>query len=182
MNRVLLVTLLSVSPVCRTIMSPYRLLFFILLAGTGTPAVVAQSTEQIGDWHIGQTQDSGRSRTVNMTLLPEEMGVQGVHMLTFRCAADLLAFVVTHSYMAGDNNRVQITYQLGKAEEQSVVGRLESGNQVSVYLGISPSELQALLSSPQISLLIRDTNETHRVSWNDIGGTPDAVDRLPCVM
>ena len=182
MNRVLLVTLLNAPPAYRTIMSSYRLLFFMLFAGTGTSTVVAQSTEQIGDWHIGQTQDSGRSWTVNMTLLPEEMGVQGVHMLTFRCAADLLSFVVTHSYMAGDNNRVQITYQLGKADEQSVVGRLESGNQVSVYLGISPSELKALLSSPQISLLIQDPNETHRVSWNDIRGTSDAVDQLPCVM
>ena len=180
MNRVLLVTLLSASPTCRKIVIPCRLLLFILLAGA--PAALAQSTEQIGDWLIVQSQESGRSRTVSMTLLPEEMGVQGVHMLTFRCAADLLAFVVTHSYMAGENNRVKITYQLGKSEQQSVVGRLESGNQVSVYLGFSPSELQALLSSPQINMLIQDTNEMHRVSWNNIEGTSDAIEQLPCVM
>ena len=117
-----------------------------------------------------------------MTLVPDNMEVQGIHMFAFRCSANLLALVVTHSYMAGDDNRVQIRYQLGEAAEQRVSGRLESGNQVSVYLGISESELQTLRSNPRIALVIRDSYETHRVNWTDLEGTSDAVDRLPCIM
>ena len=84
--------------------------------------------------------------------------------------------------MAGDDNRVQIRYQLGDAAEQRVSGRLESGNQVSVYLGISESELQTLRSNPRIALVIRDSYETYRMNWTDLEGTSDAVDRLPCIM
>jgi len=99
-----------------------------------------------------------------------------------RCSASLLALVLTHSYMAGDNNRVQIRYQLGDAEEERVSGRLESGNQVSVYFGLRHSELQALRSNPRITVLIQDSNETHRMNWTDLEGSSDAVDRLPCIM
>ncbi len=66
--------------------------------------------------------------------------------------------------------------------EERVSGRLESGNQVSVYLGLIPSELQALRSNPRITVLIQDPNETHRVNWADLEGNSDAVDRLPCIM
>ena len=161
-------------------MSRYSFFFLILVAST--PAVLAQDTEQVGDWTVRQTQGADRSRAVSMTLVPDNMEVQGIHMFAFRCSANLLALVVTHSYMAGDDNRVQIRYQLGDAAEQRVSGRLESGNQVSVYLGISESELQTLQSNPWIALLIRDSYETHRMNWTDLEGTSDAVDRLPCIM
>ena len=161
-------------------MSRYSFFFLILVAST--PAVFAQDAEQVGDWTVRQTQGADRSRAVSMTLVPDNMEVQGIHMFAFRCSANLLALVVTHSYMAGDDNRVQIRYQLGGAAEQRVSGRLESGNQVSVYLGISESELQTLRSTPRIALLIRDSYETHRVNWTDLEGTSDAVDRVPCIM
>ena len=161
-------------------MSRYSFFFLILVAST--PAVLAQDTEQVGDWTVRQTQGADRSRAVSMTLVPDNMEVQGIHMFAFRCSANLLALVVTHSYMAGDDNRVQIRYQLGDAAEQRVSGRLESGNQVSVYLGISESELQTLRSNPRIALLIRDSYETYRMNWTDLEGTSDAVDRLPCIM
>ena len=161
-------------------MSRYSFFFLILVAST--PAVLAQDTEQVGDWTVRQTQGADRSRAVSMTLVPDNMEVQGIHMFAFRCSANLLALVVTHSYMAGDDNRVQIRYQLGDAAEQRVSGRLEAGNQVSVYLGISESELQTLRSNPRISLLIRDSYETYRMNWTDLEGTSDAVDRLPCIM
>ena len=160
--------------------SRYSFFFFILVSST--PAVLAQDTEQVGDWTVRQTQGADRSRAVSMTLVPDNMEVQGIHMLAFRCSANLLALVVTHSYMAGDDNRVQIRYQLGDAAEQRVSGRLESGNQVSVYLGISESELQTLRSNPRIALVIRDSYETYRMNWTDLEGTSDAVDRLPCIM
>jgi len=162
------------------IMSRYSFFFLILVAST--PAVLAQDTEQVGDWTVRQTQGADRSRAVSMTLVPDNMEVQGIHMFAFRCSANLLALVVTHSYMAGDDNRVQIRYQLGDAAEQRVSGRLESGNQVSVYLGISESELQTLRSNPRIALVIRDSYETYRMNWTDLEGTSDAVDRLPCIM
>ena len=161
-------------------MSRYSFFFLILVAST--PAVLAQDAEQVGDWTVRQTQEADRSRAVSMTLVPDNMEVQGIHMFAFRCSANLLALVVTHSYMVGDDNRVQIRYQLGDAEEQRVSGRLESGNQVSAYLGISESELQTLRSNPRITLLIRDSYETHRMNWTDLEGTSDAVDRLPCIM
>ena len=163
-------------------MTMSRYSFFFLILVSSTPAVLAQDTEQVGDWTVRQTQGADRSRAVSMTLVPDNMEVQGIHMFAFRCSANLLALVVTHSYMAGDDNRVQIRYQLGDAAEQRVSGRLESGNQVSVYLGISESELQTLRSNPRIALLIRDSYETHRVNWTDLEGTSDAVDRLPCIM
>ena len=156
--------------------------FFFLILVSSTPAVLAQDTEQVGDWTVRQTQGADRSRAVSMTLVPDNMEVQGIHMFAFRCSANLLALVVTHSYMAGDDNRVQIRYQLGDAAEQRVSGRLESGNQVSVYLGISESELQTLRSNPRIALVIRDSYETYRMNWTDLEGTSDAVDRLPCIM
>ena len=162
------------------IMSRYS--FFLLILVSSTPAVLAQDTEQVGDWNVRQTQGADRSRAVSMTLVPDNMEVQGIHMFAFRCSANLLALVVTHSYMAGDDNRVQIRYQLGDAAEQRVSGRLESGNQVSVYLGISESELQTLRSNPRIALVIRDSYETYRMNWTDLEGTSDAVDRLPCIM
>jgi len=162
------------------IMSRYS--FFFLILVSSTPAVLAQDTEQVGDWTVRQTQGADRSRAVSMTLVPDNMEVQGIHMFAFRCSANLLALVVTHSYMAGDDNRVQIRYQLGDAAEQRVSGRLESGNQVSVYLGISESELQTLRSNPRIALVIRDSYETYRMNWTDLEGTSDAVDRLPCIM
>ena len=162
------------------IMSRYS--FFFLILVSSTPAVLAQDTEQVGDWTVRQTQGADRSRAVSMTLVPDNMEVQGIHMFAFRCSANLLALVVTHSYMAGDDNRVQIRYQLGDAAEQRVSGRLESGNQVSVYLGISEPELQTLRSNPWIALLIRDSYETHRVNWTDLEGTSDALDWLPCIM
>ena len=161
-------------------MSRYSFFFLILVAST--PAVLAQDTEQVGDWTVRQTQGADRSRAVSMTLVPDNMEVQGIHMFAFRCSANLLALVVTHSYMAGDDNRVQIRYQLGDAAEQRVSGRLESGNQVSVYLGISESELQTLRSNSRIALVIRDSYETYRMNWTDLEGTSDAVDRLPCIM
>ena len=161
-------------------MSRYSFFFLILVAST--PAVLAQDTEQVGDWTVRQTQGADRSRAVSMTLVPDNMEVQGIHMFAFRCSANLLALVVTHSYMAGDDNRVQIRYQLGDAAEQRVSGRLESGNQVSVYLGISESELQTLRSNPRIALVIRDSYETYRMNWTDLEGTSDAVDWLPCIM
>ena len=161
-------------------MSRYSFFFLILVAST--PAVLAQDAEQVGDWTVRQTQEADRPRAVSMTLVPDNMEVQGIHMFAFRCSANLLALVVTHSYMVGDDNRVQIRYQLGDAEEQRVSGRLESGNQVSAYLGISESELQTLRSNPRITLLIRDSYETHRMNWTDLEGTSDAVDRLPCIM
>ena len=161
-------------------MSRYSFFFLILVAST--PAVLAQDTEQVGDWTVRQTQGADRSRAVSMTLVPDNMEVQGIHMFAFRCSANLLALVVTHSYMAGDDNRVQIRYQLGDAAEQRVSGRLESGNQVSVYLGISEPELQTLRSNPRIALVIRDSYETYRMNWTDLEGTSDAVDRLPCIM
>ena len=142
-------------------MSRYGFFFLILVAST--PAVLAQDTEQVGDWTVRQTQGADRSSAVSMTLVPDNMEVQGIHMFAFRCSANLLALVVTHSYMAGDDNRVQIRYQLGEAAEQRVSGRLESGNQVSVYLGISESELQTLRSNPRIALVIRDSYETYRM-------------------
>ena len=117
-------------------MSRYGFLFLFFFIST--PAVVAQGPEQIGDWEVRQTQGPG-SRTVSITLVPEDMEAQGVHMFAFRCSANLLALVLTHSYMAGDDNRVQIRYQLGDAAEERVSGRLESGNQVSVYLGLAHS-------------------------------------------
>ena len=163
-------------------MTTSRYSFFFLILVSSTPAVLAQDTEQVGDWTVRQTQGADRSRAVSMTLVPDNMEVQGIHMFAFRCSANLLALVVTHSYMAGDDNRVQIRYQLGDAAEQRVSGRLESGNQVSVYLGISESELQTLRSNPWISLLIRDSYETYRMNWTDLEGTSDAVDRLPCIM
>ena len=159
-----------------------RYSFFFLILVSSTPAVLAQDTEQVGDWTVRQTQGADRSRAVSMTLVPDNMEVQGIHMFAFRCSANLLALVVTHSYMAGDDNRVQIRYQLGDAAEQRVSGRLESGNQVSVYLGISESELQTLRSNPRIALVIRDSYETYRMNWTDLEGTSDAVDRLPCIM
>ena len=160
--------------------SRYSFFFFILVSST--PAVLAQDTEQVGDWTVRQTQGADRSRAVSMTLVPDNMEVQGIHMFAFRCSANLLALVVTHSYMAGDDNRVQIRYQLGEAAEQRVSGRLESGNQVSVYLGISESELQTLRSNSRIALVIRDSYVTYRMNWTDLEGTSDAVDRLPCIM
>ena len=163
-------------------MTTSRYSFFFLILVSSTPAVLAQDTEQVGDWTVRQTQGADRSRAVSMTLVPDNMEVQGIHMFAFRCSANLLALVVTHSYMAGDDNRVQIRYQLGDAAEQRVSGRLESGNQVSVYLGISESELQTLRSNPRIALLIRDSYETYRMNWTDLEGTSDAVDRLPCIM
>ena len=169
-----------ISPSYGMIMSRYGFLFLFLFAST--PTVFAQGAEQIGDWEVRQIQGPDRSRTVSMTLVPENMEAQGVHMFAFRCSANLLALVLTHSYMAGDDNRVQIRYQLGDAAEERVSGRLESGNQVSVYLGLSHSELQALRSNPRITVLIQDSNETHRVNWTDLEGSSDAVDRLPCVM
>ncbi len=162
------------------IMSRYGFLFLFFFIST--PAVVAQGPEQIGDWEVRQTQGPDRSRTVSITLVPEDMEAQGVHMFAFRCSANLLALVLTHSYMAGDDNRVQIRYQLGDAAEERVSGRLESGNQVSVYLGLAHSELQALRSNPRITVLIQDSNETHRINWTDLEGSSDAVDRLPCIM
>ena len=161
-------------------MSRYGFLFLFFFIST--PAVVAQGPEQIGDWEVRQTQGPDRSRTVSITLVPEDMEAQGVHMFAFRCSANLLALVLTHSYMAGDDNRVQIRYQLGDAAEERVSGRLESGNQVSVYLGLSHSELQALLSNPRITVLIQDSKETHRMNWTDFQGTSEAIDQLPCVM
>ncbi len=161
-------------------MSRYGFLFLFFFIST--PAVVAQGPEQIGDWEVRQTQGPDRSRTVSITLVPEDMEAQGVHMFAFRCSANLLALVLTHSYMAGDDNRVQIRYQLGDAAEERVSGRLESGNQVSVYLGLAHSELQALRSNPRITVLIQDSNETHRMNWTDLEGSSDAVDRLPCIM
>jgi hypothetical protein len=161
-------------------MSRYGFLFLFFFIST--PAVVAQGPEQIGDWEVRQTQGPDRSRTVSITLVPEDMEAQGVHMFAFRCSANLLALVLTHSYMAGDDNRVQIRYQLGDAAEERVSGRLESGNQVSVYLGLAHSELQALRSNPRITVLIQDSNETHRINWTDLEGSSDAVDRLPCIM
>ena len=161
-------------------MSRYGFLFLFFFIST--PAVVAQGPEQIGDWEVRQTQGPDRSRTVSITLVPEDMEAQGVHMFAFRCSANLLALVLTHSYMAGDDNRVQIRYQLGDAAEERVSGRLESGNQVSVYLGLAHSELQALLSNPRITVLIQDSNETHRMNWTDFQGTSEAIDQLPCVM
>ena len=161
-------------------MSRYSFFFLILVAST--PAVFAQDAEQVGDWTVRQTQGADRSRAVSMTLVPDNMEVQGIHMFAFRCSANLLALVVTQSYMAADDNRVQIRYQLGEAAEQRVSGRLESGNQVSVYLGISESELQTLRSNPRIALVIRDSYETYRMNWTDLEGTSDAVDRLPCIM
>ena len=163
-------------------MTMSRYSFFFLILVSSTPAVLAQDTEQVGDWNVRQTQGADRSRAVSMTLVPDNMEVQGIHMFAFRCSANLLALVVTHSYMAGDDNRVQIRYQLGDAAEQRVSGRLESGNQVSVYLGISESELQTLRSNPRIALVIRDSYETYRMNWTDLEGTSDAVDRLPCIM
>jgi len=163
-------------------MTTSRYSFFFLILVSSTPAVLAQDTEQVGDWTVRQTQGADRSRAVSMTLVPDNMEVQGIHMFAFRCSANLLALVVTHSYMAGDDNRVQIRYQLGDAAEQRVSGRLESGNQVSVYLGISESELQTLRSNPRIALVIRDSYETYRMNWTDLEGTSDAVDRLPCIM
>ena len=163
-------------------MTTSRYSFFFLILVASTPAVLAQDTEQVGDWTVRQTQGADRSRAVSMTLVPDNMEVQGIHMFAFRCSANLLALVVTHSYMAGDDNRVQIRYQLGDAAEQRVSGRLESGNQVSVYLGISESELQTLRSNPRIALVIRDSYETYRMNWTDLEGTSDAVDRLPCIM
>lgn len=163
-------------------MTMSRYSFFFLILVSSTPAVLAQDTEQVGDWTVRQTQGADRSRAVSMTLVPDNMEVQGIHMFAFRCSANLLALVVTHSYMAGDDNRVQIRYQLGEAAEQRVSGRLESGNQVSVYLGISESELQTLRSNPRIALVIRDSYETYRMNWTDLEGTSDAVDRLPCIM
>ena len=163
-------------------MTMSRYSFFFLILVSSTPAVLAQDTEQVGDWTVRQTQGADRSRAVSMTLVPDNMEVQGIHMFAFRCSANLLALVVTHSYMAGDDNRVQIRYQLGDAAEQRVSGRLESGNQVSVYLGISESELQTLRSHPRIALVIRDSYETYRMNWTDLEGTSDAVDRLPCIM
>ena len=163
-------------------MTMSRYSFFFLILVSSTPAVLAQDTEQVGDWTVRQTQGADRSRAVSMTLVPDNMEVQGIHMFAFRCSANLLALVVTHSYMAGDDNRVQIRYQLGDAAEQRVSGRLESGNQVSVYLGISESELQTLRSNPRIALVIRDSYETYRMNWTDLEGTSDAVDRLPCIM
>ena len=163
-------------------MTTSRYSFFFLILVSSTPAVLAQDTEQVGDWTVRQTQGADRSRAVSMTLVPDNMEVQGIHMFAFRCSANLLALVVTHSYMAGDDNRVQIRYQLGEAAEQRVSGRLESGNQVSVYLGISESELQTLRSNPRIALVIRDSYETYRMNWTDLEGTSDAVDRLPCIM
>ena len=161
-------------------MSRYGFLFLFFFIST--PAVVAQGPEQIGDWEVRQTQGPDRSRTVSITLVPEDMEAQGVHMFAFRCSANLLALVLTHSYMAGDDNRVQIRYQLGDAAEERVSGRLESGNQVSVYFGLRHSELQALRSNPRITVLIQDSNETHRMNWTDLEGSSDAVDRLPCIM
>ena len=161
-------------------MSRYGFLFLFFFIST--PAVVAQGPEQIGDWEVRQTQGPDRSRTVSITLVPEDMEAQGVHMFAFHCSANLLALVLTHSYMAGDDNRVQIRYQLGDAAEERVSGRLESGNQVSVYLGLSHSELQALRSNPRITVLIQDSNETHRMNWTDFQGTSEAIDQLPCVM
>ena len=163
-------------------MTTSRYSFFFLILVSSTPAVLAQDTEQVGDWTVRQTQGADRSRAVSMTLVPDNMEVQGIHMFAFRCSANLLALVVTHSYMAGDDNRVQIRYQLGDAAQQRVSGRLESGNQVSVYLGISESELQTLRSNPRIALVIRDSYETYRMNWTDLEGTSDAVDRLPCIM
>ena len=163
-------------------MAMSRYSFFFLILVSSTPAVLAQDTEQVGDWTVRQTQGADRSRAVSMTLVPDNMEVQGIHMFAFRCSANLLALVVTHSYMAGDDNRVQIRYQLGDAAEQRVSGRLESGNQVSVYLGISESELQTLRSNSRIALVIRDSYETYRMNWTDLEGTSDAVDRLPCIM
>ena len=163
-------------------MTMSRYSFFFLILVSSTPAVLAQDTEQVGDWTVRQTQGADRSRAVSMTLVPDNMEVQGIHMFAFRCSANLLALVVTHSYMAGDDNRVQIRYQLGDAAEQRVSGRLESGNQVSVYLGISESELPTLRSNPRIALVIRDSYETYRMNWTDLEGTSDAVDRLPCIM
>ncbi len=99
-------------------MSRYGFLFLFFFIST--PAVVAQGPEQIGDWEVRQTQGPDRSRTVSITLVPEDMEAQGVHMFAFRCSANLLALVLTHSYMAGDDNRVQIRYQLGDAAEERV--------------------------------------------------------------
>ena len=161
-------------------MSRYGFLFLFFFIST--PAVVAQGPEQIGDWEVRQTQGPDRSRTVSITLVPEDMEAQGVHMFAFHCSANLLALVLTHSYMAGDDNRVQIRYQLGDAAEERVSGRLESGNQVSVYLGLRHSELQALRSNSRITVLIQDSNETHRMNWTDFQGTSEAIDQLPCVM
>lgn len=169
-----------ISPKYGMIISRCSFVFLILIAST--PAVMAQGTDQIGDWEVRQIQGPDRSRTVSITLVPENMEAQGVHMFAFRCSANLLALVLTHSYMAGDNNRVQIRYQLGDAAEERVSGRLESGNQVSVYLGLSHSELQALRSNPRITVLIQDSNETHRMNWTDFQGTSEAIDQLPCVM
>ena len=163
-------------------MAMSRYSFFFLILVSSTPAVLAQDTEQVGAWTVRQTQGPDRSRAVSMPRVPDNMEVQGIHMFAFRCSANLLALVVTHSYMAGDDNRVQIRYQLGDAAEQRVSGRLESGNQVSVYLGISESELQTLRSNPRIALVIRDSYETYRMNWTDLEGTSDAVDRLPCIM
>ena len=102
-------------------MSRYSFFFFILVAST--PAVLAQDTEQVGDWTVRQTQGADRSRAVSMTLVPDNMEAQGIHMFAFRCSANLLALVVTHSYMAGDDNRVQIRYQLGMLRNSvSVLG------------------------------------------------------------
>ena len=161
-------------------MSRYGFLFLFFFIST--PAVVAQGPEQIGDWEVRQTQGPDRSRTVSITLVPEDMEAQGVHMFAFRCSANLLALVLTHSYMAGDDNRVQIRYQLGDAAEERVNGRLESGNQVSVYLGLSHSELQALRGTPRITVLIQDSSDTHRINWTDLEGTSEAIDCLPCIM
>ena len=107
-------------------MTMSRYSFFFLILVSSTPAVLAQDTEQVGDWTVRQTQGADRSRAVSMTLVPDNMEVQGIHMFAFRCSANLLALVVTHSYMAGDDNRVQIRYQLGEAAEQRVSGRLEA--------------------------------------------------------
>ncbi len=161
-------------------MSRYGFLFLFFFIST--PAVVAQGPEQIGDWEVRQTQGPDRSRTVSITLVPEDMEAQGVHMFAFRCSANLLALVLTHSYMTGDDNRVQIRYQLGDAAEERVSGRLESGNQVSVYLGLAHSELQALLSNPRITVVIQDSSDTHRINWTDLEGTSEAIDWLPCIM
>ena len=161
-------------------MSRYGFFFLILVAVS--PAALAQQTEQLGDWEVREIQGPSGSRTVSITLVPESMEAQGVHMFALRCSANVLALVVTHSYMAGDDNKVRIRYQLGDATEQSVSGTLESGNQVSIYLGIRQSELQALLSSPRITVLVQDPNETLRANWTDLGSTSDAIDRLSCVM
>ena len=161
-------------------MSRYGFLFLFFFIST--PAVVAQGPEQIGDWEVRQTQGPDRSRTVSITLVPEDMEAQGVHMIAFRCSANLLALVLTHSYIAGDDNRGQIRYQLGDAAEERVSGRLESGNQVSVYLGLAHSELQALRSNTRITVLIQDSSDTHRINWTDLEGTSESIDWLPCIM